>query len=295
MRLPSLNALRAFEAAARHESFARAADELCVSEGAISRHVKLLEDELGIVLFHRLIRKVELTDQGRQLLPALGQAFSTIEAGVAQVSAGRHDLKVISAHTLSLRWLVPRLEKFRALNPGFGIDLTTKFYSWDEFLSRDFDVGFTCTLAAMPKGISADKFLPVALTPACAPRLLAERPLAGLAGLSEFNLLHSSEDHYDWSRWATKFGGDNFMVARGQVYPNRDMAAQAAVMGEGVAIADLTLMKSEFDSGRLVAPFPESIYTSLEDDYSFICRDALRRDPRVEVFYDWLVKERDAS
>jgi len=84
MRLPSLNALRAFEAAARHESFARAAGELCVSEGAISRHVKLLEDELGIVLFRRLTRKVELTHRGRQLLPALGQAFSAIEAGVAQ-------------------------------------------------------------------------------------------------------------------------------------------------------------------------------------------------------------------
>lgn len=295
MRLPSLNALRAFEAAARHESFARAAGELCVSEGAISRHVKLLEDELGVVLFHRLTRKVVLTYQGRQLLPALGQAFSAIEAGVAQVSASRHDLKVISAHTLSLRWLVPRLEKFRALNPGFGIDLTTKFYSWDEFLIRDFDVGFACTLAAMPKGINAVRFIPVALTPACAPRLLTDTPLADAASLSEFNLLHSSEDHYDWTRWATKFGGEKLTVTRGQVYPNRDMAAQAAVMGEGMAIADLTLMKSEFASGRLVAPFPDSIFSSLEDDYSFICREALRRDSRVEVFYDWLVKERDAS
>jgi LysR family glycine cleavage system transcriptional activator len=295
MRLPSLNALRAFEAAARHESFARAAHELCVTEGAISRHIKVLEDELGVVLFHRLTRKVELSDEGKRLLPVLGEAFAAIASGVARVSAGRHDLKVISAHTLSLRWLVPRLEKFRALNPGFGVDLTTKFYSWDEFVSRDFDVGFACTLAAMPKGINAVRFIEVALTPACAPRLVAENAMVKVTDLAAVNLLHSSEDHYDWAHWAGKFGGSDFVVARGQVYPNRDMAAQAAVMGEGVAIADMSLMKSEFDSGRLVAPFPAMIYGSPEDDYSFICRDALRNDSRVRVFYDWLVQERDAT
>lgn len=295
MRLPSLNALRAFEAAARHESFAKAAHELCVTEGAISRHIKVLEEELGVVLFHRMTRKVELTQQGQRLLPVLGKAFAAIAYGVAQVSAGKHDLKVISAHTLSLRWLVPRLEKFRALDPGFGVDLTTKFYSWDEFVNRDFEVGFTCTLVAVPKGICAERFIEVALTPACAPRLLAEKPLATVADLASFNLLHSSEDYYDWNRWAHKFGGADFSVARGQAYPNRYMAAQAAVIGEGIAIADLSLMKNEFESGRLTAPFPTMIYGSPEDDYSFICRDALRSDPRVQIFCDWRLKERDAE
>ena len=295
MRLPSLNALHAFEAAARHESFAKAAQELCVTEGAVSRHIKVLEDELGVVLFHRLTRKVELTDEGRRLLPVLGDAFASIASGVAQVSAGKHDLKIISAHTLSLRWLVPRLEKFRALSPGFGVDLTTKFYSWDEFVSRDFDVGFSCTVAAMPKGLNAVRFIGVALTPACAPRILAGKPLACVADLANFNLLHTSEDHYDWSCWAGLFGAPGFVVARGQIYPNRDMAAQAAVMGEGVAIADMNLMKSEFESGRLVAPFPDMIYSSPDDDYSFICRDELRNDPRVRIFYEWLVTERDAT
>ena len=190
---------------------------------------------------------------------------------------------------------MPRLEKFRALDPGFGVELTTKSYAWDEFLNRDFDVGFSCTLAAMPKGINATRFIPVALTPACAPRLLSERPLATVVALSDFSLLHSSEDRYDWMNWAKEFGGENLVVARGQVYPNRDSAAQAAVMGEGVAIVDLTLMKSEFESRTLTTPFPDLIYSSPEDDYSFICRDALRHDSRVEIFYDWLVKERDAT
>jgi len=295
MRLPSLNALRAFEAAARHESFSRAASELCVTEGAISRHIKLLEEELGVLLFHRLTRRVELTQEGQRLFPILGSAFSTIATAANGIASRKADLRIVSAHTLSLRWLVPRLEKFRKIDPGFDVELTTKFCTWDEFVARSYDVGLTCTVGGLPKGIKAVTILPLALTPACAPQFLDRKKLKTVNDLAKVNLLHASEDFYDWRKWAKRFCPEDFVVTRGEVYPNRDMAAQAAMMGEGVTLSDLTLMQEDFDNGKLVAPFPDLIYGSVEDDYHFVCPEERWKDARVVAFFDWLNAERKAS
>lgn len=296
MRLPSLNALRAFEAAARHQSFARAAGELCVTEGAVSRHVKLLEQEMGVPLFRRLTRKVELTEQGLQLLSVVGHAFSDIAAGTARIATAKRDLKIICALTLSIRWLVPRLERFRAKHQDIQTRLTTKFYDWKEFLDGQYDLAFCCDNRDVPPGIKTVYFLPSALTPACAPRLLAGgATLRTPRDLSKFTLLHSTEDRRDWKLWVKAFDIADVDVMRGQIYTNLDMAAQAAVLGEGVVLGDLTFMKDEIENGRLVLPFEDMVVRDETEAYHVACRVESWSDPRVTAFYAWLFEERDRT
>ncbi|MGH6894227.1 MAG: LysR family transcriptional regulator, partial [Dongiaceae bacterium] len=139
MRLPSLNALRAFEAAARHQSFARAADELRVTEGAVSRHVKLLEEDLDVELFKRLPRGLALTDAGRKFLPVLTEAFESIASGTRQAMSSDRALKIICPPTFSIRCLVPALHDFRARFPEIAFKLTTAPYTYDIFFGGEFD------------------------------------------------------------------------------------------------------------------------------------------------------------
>lgn len=296
MRLPSLNALRAFEAAARHESFARAANELCVTEGAVSRHIKLLEEDLGVTLFRRLTRKVELTAEGRQLLTVVGGAFSDIASGAARIASHKSDLKVVSAHTFSIRWLVPRLERFHARNPEFRLQLTTKVYQWDDLLTDEYDLGFACTLAEKPKGLKAVPFLPLSLTPACSPSYLAQLPEPRRPeDLAKVTLLHTGIDHGDWQLWAGAFGNGMIDVSGGVSFSDRDSAFRAAVMGLGVVIGDLTFIQEELASGALVTPFADLICREASADYHIICRDEAWNDPRVRVLYEWLTEERDSD
>jgi LysR family glycine cleavage system transcriptional activator len=294
MRLPSLNALRAFEAAARHESFARAAAELCVTEGAISRHVKLLEEELGVSLFRRLVRKVELTDKGRQLQVVAGQAFATISEGTARIETGKTDLRIIASHTPSIRWLVPRLERFRQRGDNFRLQLVTKMWEWDEFLNGDYDLALSCGHwpdETYRKELRAERLMPATLTPLCAPRVAEDLALGDPRQLAAADLIHSSEDYYDWRNWIRSCGLGDLDVARGQIYPNRDMAVQAAMLGEGLAIGELAFLREEIATGKLMVPFPDLIHRSERDDYYIVGRKEVWYDPRVEAFYSWIIEE----
>lgn len=295
MRLPSLNALRAFEAAARHESFVRAANELCVTEGAVSRHIKLLEEELGVTLFRRLTRKVELTDEGHQLLPVVGGAFADISSGAARVAARKLDVKIVSAHTFSIRWLVPRLARHRPERAGIGVQVTTKIYAWEDLLTDEYDMGFACTLDGMPRGLKGVPFLPLRLTPACSPQLLEKTPLDRVPDLAGIALLHTGLDYGDWSLWAERFAEGKLDVERGMRFSDRDAATRSAVMGMGVVICDLTLMQEEIASGQLVTPFPDMVFSSVAADYHAICRDEMWDDPNIIAFYQWLIDERDGD
>lgn len=298
MRMPSLNALRAFEAAARHESFARAASELCVTEGAVSRHIKVLEDELGVLLFRRLKRKVELTDQGRQLLPVLRESFGAIAQAAARLSVHKSDLRVVSGPTIAIRWLVPRLERFRARNCGFSVHLATECNAMVQVIEGNHDVGINCGAwpnPVFPDGLNAVRLFPQALTPVCSPQLLDGKRLESVGHLSSFTLLHSSPDYFDWKNWAKLFGGPDFEFARGQTYPNRDMAFRAVVMGEGVALGELFALNGELAKGALVAPLPDLVYRNEADDYYIVVRAEMRDDPRIIAFCDWLIEERDAE
>jgi len=231
VRLPSLNALRAFEAAARHESFARAADELCVTEGAVSRHVKLLEEDLGVQLFRRLPRSLKLTEAGRKFLPVLTEAFESIASAARQTRGSKRELKVICPPTFSIRWLLPRLQQFRSSNPDIQLRLTTAPYDLEIFFGGDFDLGFDCGWQR-PDGMEACLVLQSIMTPVCSPRVLEERaPLTKPSDLAGHNLLHTTPDRHDWEVWLRTYKVEGVDGKHGEVFPSGDMAYRAAVLG----------------------------------------------------------------
>jgi LysR family transcriptional regulator, glycine cleavage system transcriptional activator len=294
MRLPSLNALRAFEAAARHESFARAAEALFVTEGAVSRHVKLLEEDLGVPLFRRLTRKVELTPAGRDLYPVISGAFQSMADGVQRAAARALTLKVASGPSFSIRWLVPRLERFRRLHPDIQVVLTTAVFTWEDLLD-DYDMGLSCGDNGIPPVLTAERVLPSRLTPVCVPRLaegLAGNPLDMLASVE---LLHSTADRLDWRTWSARCLGGRLNVDRGQAFDTLDMAIKAATFGEGVVIGDLALIGEELASGALVAPYPDHVAAHPRDDYYVVFRSAEAEEPRIAAFRAWLKGESEAA
>ncbi len=292
MRLPPLNALRAFEAAARHEGFTGAADELCVTRGAISRHVKLLEEHLGVALFRRLPQGIELTESGRRFLPVLTDTFENISRRAHQISSENNDLRIICPPTLSIRWLIPRLDQFRELHPNIQTRLTTAFYDWDDFRSGEFDLGIGCDPASKrPEGIEVLPMFPMIVVPACAPALLeGPLPLERPADLANFTILHENPDRHDWAAWLSTFDVQGVDPQAGEVLPNLDMAIKAAVMGKGVVMGDLVLTRDEFETGQLVMPFEEF---KCETDWGAV---ALRGptngwdDPKVDAFKTWITE-----
>lgn len=295
MRLPPLNALRAFEAAARHESFARAASELCVTEGAVSRHVRLLEGELGVPLFRRLTRKVELTPHGQQFLPTVSEAFASIASGAARLAAAKCDFRITCSQTLALRWLVPRLSGFRDRHPEIRLQLTSKSNNWADFMGDSYEIGIYCSVRGLPAEFESRYFLPSELTPVCAPRVLADEALRQPEHLAKCTLLHSTGCHYDWQIWARAFGLGSIDAERGAAFPNLDMASQVAVLGEGVLLGDLTFNRREIAEGKLVAPFPDMVLKDDAEAYHVVARRESWSDPRVVAFYEWLIEERDAD
>lgn len=287
MRLPSLNALRAFEAAARHQSFARAAAELHVSEGAISRHVKLLEEELGLPLFLRGARQVELTAHGRKFLPVLSKAFKSIAAGFADVAAEAPKLRLISQPSFSIRWLIPRLDRFRESHPAIEVTVTTGIYEWPEAIGGGYDLAFGCG-PECPEGWEAALIVPTSMTPVCSPRLIKGRAIATPADLGRFNLLHTSPDRRDWASWITAFAPNDVDPMRGETFPLLDTAIQAAIMGQGIAMGDLTLLTDEIETGKLICPLPDLVLRLDADNYYVYGPTAKWSKPRVLAFRQWL-------
>ena len=292
MRLPPLNALRAFEAAARHESFALAAAELHVTQGAISRHVRLLEEHLGVLLFRRRAQGVELTAAGRLLLPELSAAFARIARAAARVGAAERELRVIAAPTFALRWLVPRLPRLRARHPELRVSVGLFNNRPDEFTEGGWDLGIDALDGAARRQARLDvvKLRDEALTPLCAPALRdAEPPLRVPADLARHVLLHPTEDRIDWRIWAAAAGLPETVVADGLVFATMEMALGAAIGGLGVTIGDLHLVDAELRAGRVVAPF--DLVVTEGTGYVLFAEKGRLAEPALARFRDWLLDE----
>lgn len=287
MRLPPLNALRAFEAAARHEGFVGAAEELHVTRGAISRQVKLLEDHLGTQLFHRHGKGVDLTEAGRRLLPVLTDAFARILDEARRIATDPSDLRIICPPATSIRWLIPKLDGFRHAHPGIRIRLTTDFFGGFGFDARAYDLGFSVeNWPNRAKHIEVQPLFPTRLTPACAPSIVEdglERP----EDLRRATLIHENPSHADWTAWLDAFPVPDVDPGSGNDFPNLDIATKAAVMGTGVLMADLVLNRDELDSGLLVAPFPDMACGSPLGGVCLIGPRDRWEEPRVRAFRDW--------
>ena len=291
MRLPSLNALRAFEAAARHGGFVAAAAELCVTRGAVSRHVKLLEEELGVRLFVRHPQGVHLTPAGRRLQPILAEAFGAIARAARRVADEDGALRVLCPPATSIRWLIPRLGGFGAAHPEIRLQLTTDFHGGSGFDAETFDLGFSVERhPSRAPGIRMQPLFATRLTPACAPRLLESvGPVRVPGDLARLTLLHERPDHADWKAWLDAYPAKGVDPASGLDFPNLDMATKAAVLGAGVVMADLVLCREELESAALVAPFPDLVCEPPTGGICLIGGQDRWDEPSARAFKEWAV------
>ena len=295
-RLPPLNALRAFEAAARHGGFIGASEELHVTRGAISRQVKVLEEHLGLELFVRQPQGVRLTAAGQRLLPILTKAFGDIRRETAQLTREANEVHVICPPATSIRWLLPRLSDFRDRHPEIRLRLTTDFFRTVGFDPADYDIGFS--VADWPRqssDLTVETLFPVLMTPACSPAYLARNPLRSPGDLSRCELLHETANRADWTAWTEAFSPSGIERATHQDFPNLDMATKAAIMGAGVVMADLVLCRDELDGGALVAPFPDLICPSPFGGICLIGERERWSTPKVTAFRTWVMERSESD
>lgn len=293
-RLPPMNSLRAFEAAARHLSFSRAAEEIALSQGAVSRHISILEDYLGVPLFQRKHREVALTEFGADYFRSIQKSLDIINEETAHINRKRieHPLRIKSLPTFATKWLVPRLGEFAVLHPEIDIAMTT-FHDRADFSSGDIDCsieyGIECS-----SGLVWDLLFHVNLTPVSAPRLADDRPPpAGLASLKGYNLLHSVYRPDLWCRWLTEAGYPGAGSMKGTVLQDSALVYQAAVDGLGIAIAELPYVLKDIEAGRLVAPF-DCVLRGPEAYYLVYPREKLREKP-FATFRKWTLAKAELS
>ncbi|WP_186011606.1 transcriptional regulator GcvA [Burkholderia gladioli] len=251
--LPPFPALRAFEAAARHESFSAAGDELHVTHGAISRQVAALEAWLGRPVFHRHGRRVRLTEEGRRYLATLSEAFDRIAQASEQLrEAGpAHVLRINAQATIAMKWLLPRLSRFQREMPNVELKLSTSNAPLDT-LEGQFDVAIRSGPGRWPNRASGH-FLDETVLPVCSPKLLRQMPIASAEDLARHVLLHSDTRPSAWRDWFAA-AGTQLRARKRQSFDHFYLALQAAVDGLGVALGPLPLLDEELASGRLVAP-----------------------------------------
>jgi len=298
-RLPGLNALRAFEVSARHLGFKRAAEELNVTPAAISQQVRGLERQLGIALFHRRVRALELTPAGRAALPHLSDGFDRLLAGVeAMRLAQRLDFLTVSVPpSFGARWLVPRLERLREAHPEFEVRIDARD-ALANFTADGVDVAIRYGRGHHPPSV-VERLMPVNAFPACSPALLARCGTPSHPSeLAGWTLLHASWTEEagaapGWSMWLAAAGADGIDAQPGPRFSNDAMLVEAALAGQGVALVNGALVGDELASGRLVRPFPPAVFERTAFCYSIVYPERHRATPKVQAFRDWLFAEID--
>ncbi|HVM78918.1 MAG TPA: transcriptional regulator GcvA [Stellaceae bacterium] len=279
-----LNGIRAFEAAARHLSFTRAAAEMSVTQAAISHQVKMLEQRLGLPLFRRLPKGLRLTEEGQALLPELGAALDRIGNALDRLSQrGGSVLTVSTLTTFMLTWLVPRLPRFQAAHPEIAVRLWTSSHFTD-FDREEVDVGLRVGEGGW-SGLVTHKLFEETITPLCG-RAHRER-LRSLDDLRAVPLLDSGGE--DWEIWLRAAGVRDLSAARGPKFDSTKIAVEAAIDGLGVAVGQASLYAEDIAAGRLFQPYPLSV--SNGKAYWLVYPPAASDSPKVRAFRDWILTE----
>ncbi|MDP7642463.1 MAG: transcriptional regulator GcvA [Alphaproteobacteria bacterium] len=299
-RIPPLNAVRAFEAAARHLSFTHAADELNVTQAAISHQVKSLEQWLGLALFRRLNRAVSLTEEGAQYLPAASQALDGLAGATARLmqSADSRSLTVTTLDSFAAQWLMPRLKHFRALHPEIDVRILASDESVD-FSRHEVDMAIRYGEGSWP-GLEVTQLMTEKLFPVCSPALLRGRhPLRRPQDLVHHTLLHDDlsfkNGAVDWSVWLRTVGADGVVDAeRGPFFGHSNLVVQAAIDAQGVALGRGVLVADALADGRLVRPF-EAMGLPLDYAYYIAHPEGAMQRPAVAAFSSWLLDQAGVS
>jgi LysR family transcriptional regulator, glycine cleavage system transcriptional activator len=288
-RLPPLNALKAFEAAARHESFTRAAEELCVTQGAVSHQVKALEIELGIKLFNRERQRLIITEAGRECLIVLRDALDRIAIGTERLVQRQSSgvLTVSTSPDFAAKWLVNRLGRFAEAHPSIDLRISATLHHVD-FAREDVDLAVRHGDGNW-EGLDVARLSTEQLFAVCSPKLLKGRQrLNKPSDVLKFPLLHL-DDRKDWARWFETVGVANPELTHGPVLNRASMVIDAAVDGQGIALARTTLAAWDLINGRLVRPFVETL--RLSKTYWIICPKATSALPKITTFREWLSAE----
>lgn len=288
-RLPPINAMRVFEAAGRHLSFTKAADELHVTQAAVSHQIKALEEWLGVMLFQRLNRGLKLTDEGQEYLGPLTEAFDLMGGATAKLM-DQDNVKTLSVSALSSFasiWLLPRLKKFRDRYPDLNVHLVTSRQESDLLLDGDVDLDIRYGEGRW-QHMQADVLLKETLFPVCSPELLAEKPLKKPADIAKHTLLHDVMN-IGWSDWLTHVGLEDVDSSKGPTFSNSQLVLQAALNGEGVALGRDVLVADAIARGDLVRPFEESLPCRFS--YYMVSAKNTSDQHKIRVFKKWLISE----
>lgn len=300
-RLPGLASLRAFEAAARHLGFTRAADELGVTPAAVSAQIRALEGQLGVRLFRRTSRTVRLTAAGETLLTAAGEALDTLARAVDRISpaaGGRLALVVSTGPSFATKWLVPRLGGFYRRHPeaALRVDVTEGLV---DLARGEADLAVRFGTGEYP-GLSAERLFEEEVFPVCSPRLLeGERPLRRPEDLRRHALVHDNlpmgegegEGWPDWRAWLLAAGVEGVDATRGLRFRQTFLVVQAAAEGQGVALGNTSMVADDLAAGRLVRPFAGPPFRPRRLGYHLVRPSAAADRPLAEAFRAWMLAE----
>jgi LysR family glycine cleavage system transcriptional activator len=288
-RLPPLNALKAFEAAARSESFTRAAEELNVTPGAVSHQVKALEAELGLKLFNREHQRLIITEAGRSYLEVVRDSFDRLAVGTNRLLQLQKSgvLNITTSPNFASKWLVHRLGRFSEAHPEIDLRVSSTKQHID-FIREDFDMAIRHGDGQWPE-LHVTRLCAEELFPVCSPKFLHGRAtLRSPADLKRHRLLHVT-DRCDWINWLEAAGVTGVDIDRGPIFSERSMGIDAAVDGQGVAMARSALAAWDLRSGRLVRPFKPSL--KLPYAYWIVCPKSTADLPKISTFRNWLLNE----
>jgi LysR family glycine cleavage system transcriptional activator len=288
-RLPPLNALKAFEAAARHESFTRAAAELFVTQGAVSHQVKALETELGIKLFNRERQRLIITEAGKEYLVVIRDALDRISLGTERLlqrqSAGV--LTVSTSPDFAAKWLVHRLGHFLEAHPEIDLRVSATMHHVD-FSREEVDIAVRHGDGNWP-GLETVRLSSEQLFPVCSPKLLTGRKrLTKPSDILNYPLIHM-DTRADWKKWFQAADVDDANAIHGPLLNRASMVVDAAINAQGIALARTTLSAFDILNGRLVRPFAEAL--RLSKTYWIVCPKATVTLPKIQTFRDWLISQ----
>lgn len=295
--IPGLQALKAFDAAARHLSFTRAAEELNVTPAAVSHQIKELEDQIGVPLFQRTSRHMALTRQGNLLRPAVADALDGLTKALQKIRAtdNPRQIRVTASPSIAAKWLVPRLDRFLDTVPDADvrIDVSSAVLDFDR---DDVDVAIRFGEGIYP-GLQVDKLFHDTVFPVCSPDLLkGGRRLKEPRDLLQFTLIHLDYEAAgavwpNWRMWMLAAGVKDFNDSRGLHFSQTSLAVQAAIDGHGVALGDSTLVADDLAQGRLVKPFELALKGPPQFAYHLIMRKDVGERPMVKAFRNWILAE----
>lgn len=288
-RLPSLNALRTFEVAARLRSFKRAALELCVTESAVSRQIRSLEEDIGRLLFTRTHRAVVLTEAGELLAEELRESFERLQHVLVELGRDVATLRVKTLPTIGLRWLLPRIGAFEAQNPKCRVQLAIESSPVD-FRSENFDVGIVYGFSPPPQAES-DFLVTERVAPHCAPGLLPEA--AREIGGGRVRLLLNTPDAREWRQWFGALGRAMPEAPMASAFDTDELAIQAAIAGFGVGLFDGRLIATELARGRLVRVGSEPAVTL--GRYFLVYPSSRLRNACMRTFRKWILAAAEAT